>query len=197
MILSPANPQSYNAETYLYSSLMAIAAAVLLFVPLRAVLPTTDALRRRWSLRSAQAEMRALLAGGRSGRLDDEALFRDADQMDNWPLSSPPKAIEAVTTSVRLLDIFECAAAVRRVRTALTELSARAGGRLVEGGYLVMAACDALGLRCAAADLASAAAELDHDGQAAARAAGLDLLWVAFLLDASPFGLEARRWTIR
>jgi hypothetical protein len=61
---------------------------------------------------------------------------------------------------------------------------------------LALAACDALGLRRAAADLASTAAELDHDAQAVARAASLDLIWAAFLFDASPFGLDARRSTI-
>ena len=35
VMLSPTNPQSYNPETYLFSSLMAITAAVLLFVLVR------------------------------------------------------------------------------------------------------------------------------------------------------------------
>ena len=63
VILSPANPQSYNPETYLFSSLMAITAAILVFVPLRIVLPTSDALKRRWRLTSARAEIRDLFAG--------------------------------------------------------------------------------------------------------------------------------------
>ena len=50
MLLSPTNPQDYNPETYLYSSLMAITAVILLFVLLRTILPTSDALRRRWYL---------------------------------------------------------------------------------------------------------------------------------------------------
>ena len=86
---------------------------------------------------------------------------------------------------------------MRRVRTALAELSARAGGRLVERGYLALAAGDAPGLRHAAADLARSATELDYDGEAVTRGASLDLIWVAFLFDASPFGLDSRRSTIR
>jgi Fusaric acid resistance protein family len=81
VILSPANPQNYNPEAYLYSSLMAITAAILMFVALRIVLPASDALRRRRCLTSARAEMRGLLAGGQSRQLDDEALFRDADRI--------------------------------------------------------------------------------------------------------------------
>jgi hypothetical protein len=47
-------------------------------------------------------------------------------------------------------------------------------------------------LRWAAADLASTAAQLDHDGQAAARAASLDLIWAAFLIDASAFAPRSK-----
>jgi len=84
---------------------------------------------------------------------------------------------------------------VRRLRTTLAELSTRAGGRLVGNAYSALATRDPLGLRRAAADLASAGAQLDHDGQSAARAASLDLIWVAFLIDTSPFGLDPHRWS--
>jgi hypothetical protein len=84
---------------------------------------------------------------------------------------------------------------VRRVWTALAELSAGAGGRLVGDAYSALAGYDPLGLRRTAADLASAGVELDHEGQSAARAASLDLIWVAFLIDTSPFGLDQPRWS--
>src|SRR5712671_1406602 len=195
VILSPANPQSYNPETYLFYSFMAITSAILLFVLLWTVLPTTDALRRRWYLTSARAEMRDLVAGGGSRRLDDEALFRDADRVGQLAALQPADDDERRDDLRQALDIFERAAAVRRVRTMLAELSARTGGRVVGDGYSALAACDPIGLRRAAADLASTATQLDHDGQAAARAASLDLIWVAFMIDASPFGLDQHRWT--
>src|SRR5258705_522941 len=75
VILAPANPQIYNPETYLFYSFMAITSAILLFVLLWTVLPTSDALRRRWYLTSARAEMRELLAGDQSRRLDDQAAI--------------------------------------------------------------------------------------------------------------------------
>jgi uncharacterized membrane protein YccC len=195
VILSPTNPQAYNPETYLFSSFMAITSVILLFVLLRTVLPTSDALRRRWYLTSARAEMRHLLAGGQSRRLDDEALFRDADRIGQLAALQPAAADERRDGLRQALDIFGCAAAMRRVRTTLAELSARTGGRLGGEGYSALAACDSVGLRRAAADLASTGAQLDHDGQAAARAASLDLIWAAFLIDASPFGLDPHRST--
>jgi uncharacterized membrane protein YccC len=195
VILSPANPQSYNPESYLFSSLMAITAAILLFVPLRTLLPTSDALKRRWRLTSARAEIRDLFAGVPSRRLDDEALFRDADRIGQLAALRPADGDERRDDLREALDIFGRAAAVRRVRTTLAELSARTGGRLIEGGNSALAACDAHGLRRAAADLASTATELDHGGRAVAREASLDLIWAALLIDVSPFGPDPQRWT--
>jgi uncharacterized membrane protein YccC len=195
VILAPANPQVYNPETYLFSSFMAITAVVLLFVLLWTVLPTSDALRRRWCLTSARAEMRDLLVGGRSRRLDDEALFRDADRIGQLAALQPADDDERRDDLRQVLEIFGRAAAVRQVRTTLAELSARAGGRLLEDAHSALLGCDPVGLRRTAADLASAGAQLDQDGRSAARAASLDLSWVAFLIEASPFGPDQRRWS--
>ena len=196
VLLSPTNPQNYNPESYLFSSFMAITSVILLFVLVRVILPTSDALRRRWCLTSAQAEMRGLLTGNRSRRLDDEALFRDADRIGQLAALQPADGDERRDDLRQALDIFGCAAAVRRVRTTLAKLSARTGGRLAQEGYSALAGYDALGLRRAAANLASAAAQLDHDAQAVARAASLDLIWAAFLFDAGRLGLDAQRSTI-
>jgi Fusaric acid resistance protein family len=194
VILSPANPQSYNPEAYLYASLMAITAAILLFVPLRIVLPTSDALKRRWNLTSARAELGDLFAGVRSRCRGDEALFRDADRIGQLAALQPADADERRDDVREALDIFGRAAAVRRVRTALAELSTPAGGRLVEGACLALIASDAPGLRRAAAGIANAATKLDHDGQAVARKASADLIWTALLIDDSHLGLDSQRW---
>src|SRR6202166_5171595 len=164
VILAPANPQVYSPETYLFSSFMAITSVVLLFVVLWTVLPTSDALRRHWYLTSARAEMGDLQAGGRSRRLDDEALCRDADRIGQLAALQAADEDERRDDLRQALDIFRSAAAARRVRTTLAELSARAGGRLVGDAYSALAACDTLGLRQAAADLASTTTQLDHDG---------------------------------
>src|SRR5260221_4780065 len=153
VILAPTNPQVYNPESYLFYSFMAITSVVLLFVLLWTVLPTSDALRRRWYLTSAQAEMRELLAGGRSRRLDDEALFRDADRIGQLAALQPANDDERRDDLRQALDIFGRAAAVRQVRTMLAEVSARAAGRLVGYSHSALLGCDPLGLRRAAADL--------------------------------------------
>jgi uncharacterized membrane protein YccC len=196
VILSPANPQDYNPETYLFFSLITITPVILLFVLIRTVLPTSDALRRHWYLTSARAEMRDLQAGGRSRRPDDAALYRDADRIGQLAGLQPADDDRRRDDLRQAFDIFGRASAVRQVRTSLAELSAHAGGRLVGGVYSALLGCDPVSLRMAAVDLASTGAQLDHDGQSAARAASLDLAWVAFVIDASPFGHAPRRSTI-
>ena len=195
VILSPTNPQVYDPQTYLFSSFMAITAVVLLFVLLWTVLPTSDALRQHWYLASARAEMSDLLAGGGSRHLDDEALFRDADRVGQLVALQPAADDEHRDDLRQALEIFGRAAAVRRVRTTLAELSARVGGPLVGNAYSALLGCDPVSLRRAAADLMSAGAQLDRDGQSAARAASLGLIWLGFLVDSSPVGLDQHRRT--
>ena len=98
---------------------------ILLFVLLRTLLPASDALRRRWYLTSARTEMREVLAGRRSRRLDDEALFRDADRIGPLTALQPADNDERRDDLREALAILKCTAAVRRARTALAELSAR------------------------------------------------------------------------
>jgi uncharacterized membrane protein YccC len=186
VILSPANPQNYSAEAYLFSSAIVITSVILLFVLLRTLFPTSDALLRHWCLTSARAEMHDLLAGNRFRWHDDEALFRDADRIGQLAALQPAEGDDRREDVRQALDIFLWVAAVRRVRTALAELSAHAGGRLVERAYSDLAAYDPIRLRRSAGDLASSVSRLDNDGRAAARVASLSLTWAAFLIDARP-----------
>lgn len=195
VILSPADPQAYNPETYLFLSIIAIASAILLRVLLGTVLPTSDELRRHWYLTSAQSEVHNLLVGGRSPRPDDEALFRDADRIGQLAALQPPSNDNRRGDLRQAVYIFGCAAAVRQVRTKLAELSARSGGLLVGDAYSALSGCEPRGLRQAAADLAAKGGELNQDAHSAARSASLDLIWVAFLLEASPSGLDPHRST--
>jgi uncharacterized membrane protein YccC len=53
-VLGPSNPQSYDPQSYVDASALDLAAAFLLALTVRIVLPTTDAQRRRWSLFAAR-----------------------------------------------------------------------------------------------------------------------------------------------
>ena len=77
-ILAPANPQSWDPQTYLFTSLFVCVAAGLLFAAQLLVPPVTDGQRRQWLLDAARRE--ALPGSNPSaGRwTPEEALFRDA-----------------------------------------------------------------------------------------------------------------------
>jgi uncharacterized membrane protein YccC len=191
LLLSPANPQDYNPETYLYRNFLAITAVILVFAVLSTILPASDDLRRRWYLKSARAELRDLLAGRRFRYRDDDALFRDADRIGQLAALQPADGDARRNDLRQALDIFGLAAAARRIQTALVQLSGRTDAHLLGDGYAALAACNAPRLREAAALLAaSAATQLDRDSQTAAWTATADLIWAAFLIDASPFGLR-------
>ena len=127
-MLSPTHPQSYNPETFLFFSFLAITSVILLFVLLRTLLPASDALRRRWYLTSARTEMREVLAGRRSRRLNDEALFRDADRIGQLATLQPAADDERRND---LREALEILGTVRRrcdgPVPALAELSAHTG----------------------------------------------------------------------
>ena len=191
LLLSPANPQDYNPETYLYRSFLAIMAVILLFAVLWTILPASDDLRRRWYLKSARAELRDLLAGRRSRHRDDDALFRDADRIGQLAALQPADGDERRDDLRQALNIFGLAAAARRIQTVLAQLSGRTDAHFLGDGYVALADYSAPRLREAAAAIAkSAATQLDQDSQAAARMATADLIWAAFLIDASPFSLR-------
>ena len=114
--------------------------------------------------------------------------------LGNWPRCSRPPTMNAVTTSARPSRFGTRgggATGPDRARRAVRSRGPAPGW----GRISALAAGDPLGLRRAAGDLASEATQLDHDGQAAARAASLDLIWVAFLIDASSLGLDPHRST--
>jgi uncharacterized membrane protein YccC len=191
ILLSPANPQDYNPEAYLFRSFLAIMAVILLFAVLWTILPASDALRRHWYLTSARAELRDLLAGRRSRHRDDDALFRDADRIGQLAALQPADGDELRDDLRQALNIFGLAAAARRIQTGIAQLSGRTDAHLVEVGYSALAASDAPRLREVAGALAkSAATQLNQESQAATRMATADLTWAAFLIDTSPFGLR-------
>ena len=189
LLLSPANPQNYNPETYLYHSFLAITAVILLFAVLWTILPASDDLRRRWYLESARAELRDLLAGRRSRHGDDDALFRDADRIGQLVALQAADGDERRDDLRQALNIFGLAAAARRIQTVLAQLSGRTDAHLLGDSYAALADFSAPRLREAAAAIAkSAVTQLDQESQAAARMATADLNWAASLIDASPFG---------
>lgn len=77
-ILAPTNPQSWDPQTYLFTSLFVCVSASLLFAAQLLVPPVTVDQRRQWLLAAARREA-PLSSNPSAGRWrPEEALFRDA-----------------------------------------------------------------------------------------------------------------------
>ncbi|MET7243457.1 FUSC family protein [Methylobacterium sp. EM32] len=79
VVLSPANPQPYNPESYVNASVLFCVSGLILFLVIRIVLPTTNAQRRRWSLQAARADVIEALSG--EPQEADERVNLDADRL--------------------------------------------------------------------------------------------------------------------
>jgi len=193
VILAPANPQSYNPDTYLFSSLMAIISVILLFVLLRIVLPTSDARRRRWYLTSHERHARP---AGRwpVPRLDDEALFRDADRVGQLAALQPAADDERRDDSVRLSTSSDLRPQHDGPDT-LAELSARTDGRWLKTDIRPWP--PVIPLACARPQPIFASTQPSSIMMVRQQLApaSLDLIWAAFRIDASRFGLDPHRST--
>ncbi|TGD99052.1 FUSC family protein [Methylobacterium nonmethylotrophicum] len=79
VVLAPANPQPYNAESYVNASVLFCVAGLILFLVIRIVLPTSNAQRRHWSLQAARADVIEALSG--EPQEAEERVNLDADRL--------------------------------------------------------------------------------------------------------------------
>ena len=80
VIFPPANPQSYDPQSYLYTAVLSCTGVFLLALILFALPPTTDRMRRRWLVNRARRELIAA-AAGRCRRTPEEVRYLSADRM--------------------------------------------------------------------------------------------------------------------
>ncbi|MGE7416595.1 FUSC family protein [Methylobacterium tarhaniae] len=158
VVLAPANPQPYNPESYLNTSVLFCLSGLILFLVIRIVLPTTNAQRRRWSLQAARSDVIEALSG--EPQEADERIYLDADrvvQFAGWAGTAGAVrratlrhafALAALDTAAagaqaglnRLAGIPAYDAAVHEARSALRRADAAA---LREAGAALLAAARA------------------------------------------------------
>ncbi|MCJ2119601.1 FUSC family protein [Methylobacterium sp. J-001] len=63
VLLGPSNPQSYDAQTFLLNGFLVVAAAIILSIVVRVLLPVTPAQQRVYALESAQRALADALVG--------------------------------------------------------------------------------------------------------------------------------------
>lgn len=179
MILAPSNPESFNPETYLLTSVFTMLAAGLVWVSLIVFPPPSEPRRLRWMITDARNDARRALQGPTSVAIEEDA-FRDADRIGQ--IGAASEQIGTVTAALEgALLLAETANAARAAYVALAEskvcgAAARSALAALNGADLRDEAKRALSgvLRD------SRTISVDH-GSAAA------LLWMAALADRRPF----------
>ncbi|MDP4025932.1 FUSC family protein [Methylobacterium sp. NEAU 140] len=177
-IVGPSNPQSYDPQTYVTDAILFVTAALLVFVLVRVLFPTTGAQRRRWALDAARRDMRDALRGAGRARPDGETRLLDASRIGTLA-ALPGTGPADLAAALRMADL---ARAARRVRRGLDRLAPPGPGGtapdLDRRARAALAAADADGLRRAADALLAAGDDADRLALAA------DMAWAADLIDA-------------
>ncbi|WP_244441227.1 FUSC family protein [Mesorhizobium sp. STM 4661] len=166
-IFAPSNPQTYNPQSFLFTSLFTCAAMSVLLATQYLIPPVSNRQRRRWLLASAWHDLRLLLDRPDRRYAPEEAAFRDAVRVGQIASAGPNEA-EYRTSVEHALAYFDQAAAIRCGAARLARLTDSALAALVVNARAALAARDPQLMR-AAADSLCAHAETDH--AAAARAA--------------------------
>jgi uncharacterized membrane protein YccC len=162
-IFAPSNPQTYNPQSYLFTSLFVCLAVLLLLASQLLVPPLSDQRRRQELIGSARREFGGL---GKLGHYSpEEAMFRDAVRIGQI-------AATGITDSQlkpvldESLTLFDQAGIVRLCDTSLTELAAGPAASLTSQAREALASRNVQSMR----DTAVALREMARQDACAAEA---------------------------
>lgn len=150
-VLAPTNPQSYDPEVFLVTSLFACLSSILVFAAQLLLPPLSGDRRVRLLLGELQRELSRPDSGRACHLAPEEAAFRDAARIEQILAANGPSAIDDQTAGTAMRR-FDQAEALRRCRAELD----RMGQAPLAGA--AQAAREALVQRNAGAILAAAAA---------------------------------------
>jgi hypothetical protein len=118
LLLSPSNPQTYNPQSFLFTSLFLVAAAALLLAAQTLIRPVSDDERRMRLLAEARSELHE--PAHQNGEAPEEATFRDASRIGQFLAvggAQDPRAL------AEMLSCFDQSAMVRLCDTKLMKLT--------------------------------------------------------------------------
>lgn len=165
VLLSPANPQSYDPQTFLTNVFLVVVAAAILFVTVRVILPISLSQHRIFALDSARRALVAALRGAGGDATTRTSLNSDRLlQFAQW--SSRSGAVRAASLN-RAFDLARMEAAAARAHARLRALQ-----RCTSLQHVLQRAADALAtpqadaMQRAAHDLLAAGRDADASARA-------------------------------
>jgi uncharacterized membrane protein YccC len=118
VILAPSNPQTYNPQSFLFTSFFLVAAAALLLAAQTLIPPVSDDARRMRLLAEAHGELQG--PAHQNGEAPEEATFRDASRIGQFLAvegAQDPRAL------AEMLACFDQSAMVRLCEAKLMPLT--------------------------------------------------------------------------
>jgi uncharacterized membrane protein YccC len=100
IILAPSNPQTYNPQSFLFTSLFIVAAAAILLAAQTLIPPVSDDERRMRLLAEARSDLHEPAL--QNGEAPEEATFRDASRFGQF------LAVEGARDSRALAEMLTC-----------------------------------------------------------------------------------------
>jgi hypothetical protein len=180
-IFAPGNPQTYNPEAFLFSSLFACLATALLFAAQLLIPPVSEERRLRWLMASARRELDQVLSRRDRRFAPEEAMFRDAVRIGQIVGSGGSGPLHRATLE-EALSYFDQAAMIRLCGASLTRLADGPLVDLAREARTVLVERDPQFIRRVARDLPDAAPAEDSLAKATSGA----LVLASALIDAAP-----------
>jgi uncharacterized membrane protein YccC len=108
LMLGPSNPQTYNPQAFLVTSLFIMVAASLLLAAQTLIPPVSDDKRWRWLLAEARSELQQ--RGEPNGEAPEEATFREASRIQQFLAAGGAQDSRALA---EMLSCFDQSATLR------------------------------------------------------------------------------------
>ncbi|MDH2386427.1 FUSC family protein [Bradyrhizobium sp. CER78] len=156
VILAPSNPQTYNPQSFLFTSLFLVAAAALLLAAQTLIPPVSDDERRMRLLAEARAELRK--PAQQTGEPSEEAAFRDAARIGQFLSVGGAQDSRALA---EMLSCFDQSAMVRLCEAKLMSLADGPLASLADDARAAISKRDTATLRTIAHRLHETAAQKD------------------------------------
>jgi hypothetical protein len=179
VILSPSNPQSYNANSFLFVVLFLCTGIGLLLAAETLIPPESNERRQRWIMASVRRDFELVLSKRDRRLAPEEAMFRDAARIGQIPASGASHRDSAVLAQA--LSYFDRAAAIRLGRDSVARLAETSLSHLAAEAEEALATQDTQRLR----DVSLALMHVAGAGSALAEEISGELTLAAIVIDAA------------
>ena len=156
IILAPTNPQTYNPQSFLFTSLFIDAAAALLLAAQTLIPPVSDDKRRMRLLAEARSELQE--PGYQNGEAPEEATFRAASRIGQFLAAGGAQDRRALA---EMLSCFDQSEMVRLCEAKLVPLADGSLAALADEARAAIVKRDTLTLRTIAHRLCETAPQAD------------------------------------